>query len=143
MIQQPGPLQAPRCGPGNEPVGDRVSLAYDAAMIIIRAAESLGQDLRGDAPREWDLRSILPVTVHTKITEQVRERPFEGVSGIIKFDGDSGEPTEKRISLLRVEKIPDVQARPTEVFHCGRARLGDDPACGTPVPASTTDRRPR
>jgi hypothetical protein len=62
---------------------------------------------------------------------------------VIRFDGDSGEPTGKRISLLRVEKILAAQARPTEVFHCGRANPDDEPACGIPLAPNTTDRRPR
>ncbi len=135
LIQRPGLLQPPRCGPENEPVGDRGSLGYDSAMIILRAVENLGQELRRDSPHEWDPRSILPIAVHTKIVEQIRESPFEGVSGMIKFDGDSGEPTDKRISLLHVDKIPE--ARPVEVFHCGRAYPDDDPTCRQP------DRRPR
>ena len=137
LIQQPGLLQPPRCGPGTEPVGDRSSLTYDAAMIIIRAVESLGQELRRDSPHEWDPRSILPVAVHAKMIAQIRESPFEGVSGMIKFDGDSGEPIDRRISLLKVEKISDVQAQPVEVFHCGRAHPDEDPTCRQP------DRRPR
>ncbi|MGH3751995.1 MAG: hypothetical protein ACRDRP_04735 [Pseudonocardiaceae bacterium] len=138
LIQQPGLLQPPRCGPGSEPAGNRSALTYDAAMIILRAVESLGQELRRDSPQEWDPRSILPIAVHTKIVERIRESPFEGVSGMIKFDGDSGEPTDKRISLLHVEKIPD--ARPVEVFHCGRAHPHDDPTCRQPT---TADRNPR
>jgi hypothetical protein len=52
---------------------------------------------------------------------------------MIKFDGDSGEPTDKLISLLYVATIPAPQARPegrpVEVFHCGRAHPNDDPTC--------------
>jgi hypothetical protein len=138
LIRQPGLLQPPRCGPGNEPAGDRSPVAYDAAVIILRAVESLGQELRRDSPHEWDPNSILPVAVHAKIVEQIRASPFEGVSGMIKFDEDSGEPIDKRISLLYVEKIPE--ARPVEVFHCGRAHPNDDPTCRQP---DTADRRPR
>ena len=129
LIQQPGLLQPPRCRSGNEPVSDRLPLTYDSAMMLLRAVEGLGQELRGDSPHEWDPRSILPIAVHAKIVEQVHESPFEGVSGMIEFDGDSGEPTDKLMSLLYVAKIPDVQARPVEVFHCGRAHPNDDPAC--------------
>ena len=132
LIQQPGLLQPPRCGPGNEPVSDRLPLAYDSAMILLRAVEGLGQELRGNSSQEWDPRSILPIAVHAKIVEQVHESPFEGASGMIEFNGDSGEPTDKLISLLYVAKIPDVQARPVEVFHCGRAHPNDDPACRQP-----------
>ena len=132
LIQQPGLLQPPRCGPDKEPAGSRDALEYDAIMIIIRAVENLGQELRRDSSHEWDPLSILPVAVHAKIVQQIQDSPFEGVSGIIKFDGDSGEPTDKPISLLKVEKIPDVQVRPVEVFHCGRAYPSDDPKCRQP-----------
>jgi hypothetical protein len=64
------------------------------------------------------------------------------VSGVIKFDDDSGEPTNKRNSLLYVEQIPDAQARPVEVFHCGRAHPNDDPTCRPPS-SNTTDGFPR
>lgn len=77
--------------------------------------------------------------MHTKIVERIHEKPFEGVSGMIKFDGDSGEPIDKQISLLHVEKIPAVQAQPVVVFHCGRAYPNDDPTCRQPNP---TDRPP-
>jgi hypothetical protein len=80
LIQQPGLLQPRRCGLGNEPVGARLPLAYDSAMMMLRAVEDLGQELRGDSPHEWDPRSILPITVHAKMVEQIHERPFEGVS---------------------------------------------------------------
>jgi ABC-type branched-subunit amino acid transport system substrate-binding protein len=129
LIQQPGLLQPPRCGPDKESAGSRDALEYDAVMIIIRAVENLGQELRRDSSHEWDPHSILPVAVHAKIVQQIHDSPFGGVSGIIKFDGDSGEPTDKRISLLKVEKLPDVQVRPVEVFHCGRVYPGDDPKC--------------
>jgi hypothetical protein len=101
-------------------------------MMMLRAVEGLGQELRGNSPHEWDPRSILPITVHAKMVEQIHERPFEGVSGMIKFDGDSGEPTDKTISLLHVAKIPAVQVPPVEVFHCGRAHPNDDPTCRAP-----------
>jgi hypothetical protein len=132
LIQQPGLLQPPRCGPDKQPAGSRDALEYDAATIIIRAVESLGQELRRDSSREWDPHSILPIAVHAKIVHQIHESPFEGVSGLINFVGDSGEPTDKRISLLRVEKIPDAQVRRVEVFHCGRAYPSDDPRCRQP-----------
>ena len=142
LIQTPGLLEPQRCGPGNEPIGNRDALGYDAAMIILRAVESLGKELRRDSPHEWDPRSILPIAVHTKIVEQNHRSPFEGVSGVIKFDDDSGEPTNKRNSLLYVEQIPDAQARPVEVFHCGHAHPNDDPTCRPPS-SNTTDGFPR
>jgi hypothetical protein len=51
---------------------------------------------------------------------------------MIKFDGDSGEPTDKSISLLQVAEIPAVQVPPVEVFHCGRAHPNDDSTCRPP-----------
>jgi hypothetical protein len=132
LIQQSGLLQPPRCGRDNQPAGSRDALEYDATVIIIRAVESLGQELRRDSSREWDPHSILPIAVHAKIVHQIHESPFEGVSGLINFVGDSGEPTDKRISLLKVEKIPDMQVPRVEVFHCGRAYPSDDPRCLQP-----------
>lgn len=132
LIQKAELLQPPRCGQENEEneeVGERVPLAYDSARLVLNAVKELGQDLRRDSSQEWNPRSIVPIAVYVKIFEQVHQRPYSGVSGIIDFENNSGEPVERRISLLRVEDISGINFRPKEVFHCGRARPGDDPAC--------------
>lgn len=135
LIRESGLLDPPRCGPENEPVGDRVPLAYDAARLVLRAVEELSLDLRGNSRQEWDPRSIVPVAVHVKIRELVNDQsPFDGVAGTINFTKSSGEPVQKRISLLRVVDVSKINERPVEVFHCGRARPDDDPACRRPTP---------
>jgi hypothetical protein len=144
LVQKPGLLNPRRCGSENDPVpvGERVSLAYDAAMLILRAVEGLSLDLRrGDSPQEWDAHSIVPVAVVVKIRELVHERPFDGVAGPINFEGGSGEPVKKRIALLRVANVSDTKTGPIEVFHCGHARTDDDPACRQPSPQSVWPRR--
>lgn len=129
LIQKAGLLQPPRCGQENEEVGERVPLAYDSARLVLDAVKELGQDLRRDTSQEWNPRSIVPIAVYVKIFDRVHQRPYDGVSGTIDFENNSGEPVERRISLLRVEDISEINFRPKEVFHCGRARPGDDPAC--------------
>lgn len=64
--------------------------------------------------------------------ELVQERPFDGTAGTIVFKSGTGEPVNKRISLLQVIDVSDTAARPVEVFHCGRAVPADDPACRQP-----------
>ncbi|MGH3974111.1 MAG: hypothetical protein ACRDS9_12430, partial [Pseudonocardiaceae bacterium] len=82
LIQENGLLSPPRCGPEREPVGQRLGLAYDATMLILRAVQDLGLDLRHNSPQEWDPRSIVPVAVHVKMRELVHGgRPFDGVAG--------------------------------------------------------------
>ena len=143
-------LNPRRCTGGGgwstEQVGERVSLAYDSAMLIIDAVENLAGRLRSE---KWDPRSINPVSVHAEMFGQYSvmptgsskkddaepknytEKPFDGVSGSIWFDL-SGVPVHKRISLLALRDISDPKQLPVEVFHCGIVQAGDDPACRRP-----------
>jgi hypothetical protein len=138
LVQQPDLLQPPRCGDGEpnggEPVGERVPLTYDAAMLVVQAVERLAGRLRtGEPPPAWNPRSISPVAVYMAILGQNnRSNPFPGVTGSMLFDPGSGEPRDKRISILQAASIPDVDAPFVEVFHCGIDRLGDDPSCRQP-----------
>jgi ABC-type branched-subunit amino acid transport system substrate-binding protein len=131
-VGAPKLLDPPRCGDDGEPVGERVSLSYDAAMLVVQAVERLGGRLRPDQSQRWDTGSINPVAVHAEIVGRNRVTPFAGVSGQILFQPDNGEPRDKRISLLQVQSIPDLHTTPREVFHCGVARLdgNPDPSCG-------------
>ena len=131
-IQKAELLHPRRCGQENEPAGERISLAYDSARLILDAVKDLGLDLRRNSLQEWNPRSIVPVAVHVKILEQVHQRPFNGVSGTIEFEEGSGEPVGRRISLLQVKDVSDINSQPVEVFHCGRARPDDNPACRQP-----------
>jgi hypothetical protein len=136
LIQTPGLLDPQRCGQGNKsPVGERVPMTYDAAMLVLQAVEDLGKDFHRDSPREWDPRSIVPVTVYLKIRQQIHKMLFEGATGTINFSDDNddpGEPIDRRISLLQVNSVSDLGTPPNEVFHCGHAQPNDDPACRTP-----------
>ncbi|MEV4759910.1 hypothetical protein AB0J86_33105 [Micromonospora sp. NPDC049559] len=120
-------LDPPRCVDGTAPpVGERVSLAYDAAMMVVRAVESLAARLRHASPQQpWEPRAVNPVGVHAEVLRQNAGQGYPGVSGLIRFPPDSGRPEAKRIALMRVERIPDVAGEVREVYHCGRA---DDPA---------------
>lgn len=133
-IQEPNLLTPPRCdgGESNEPVGERVALAYDSAMLPLQAVESLVERLRLDQQQEWDPRSITPILVHAEMLRQNALKPFTGVSGSIMFEPNSGEPIEKRISLLRVNSIPDLTVQPVEVYHCGIVQAGDSAGCRRP-----------
>src|SRR5262249_34874104 len=126
-------------GGSAEQVGERSPLAYDAAILIIDAVQNLAGRLRRE---EWDPYSIDPVAVHAEMfgqysvipaepNKKYTEKPFDGVSGSVWFDL-SGVPVNKRISLLEIQDITSLKRLPTEVFHCGIARAGDDPACGKP-----------
>jgi hypothetical protein len=134
-VRAPDLLSPPRCGDGDSrtPVGERVPLAYDAATMVTQAVERLAGRLRTDEPQPWDPRAINPAAVHAEILGSNQRSPFPGVTGSIRFHGDTGEPIDKRISMLRVERIPDVNAPLVEVFHCGVARVDDDPACRRPT----------
>jgi hypothetical protein len=133
LVRAPDLLSPPRCDPARsgEGVGERVGLAYDSAMIMLRAVQALGVRLRGDQRQRWNPRAITPVGVYTEIRRQNLERPFPGVTGAIKFD-DAGEPVRKVIHLLRVKNIPDAGSPPAVVFRCGTARDGDPATCRRP-----------
>ncbi|SCG81130.1 type 1 periplasmic-binding domain-containing protein [Micromonospora rifamycinica] len=124
-------LDPPRCRDGaGVPVGERVSLAYDAAMMMVRAVESLAARLRhADPGWRWDPHAVNPVGVHAEVLRQNAATGYPGVAGVIRYAPDSGEPVAKRLALLRVARVPDVAAEPVEVFHCGAADGGPDPGC--------------
>ncbi|WP_422773066.1 hypothetical protein ACN28C_08985 [Plantactinospora sp. WMMC1484] len=134
-VQADNLLDPPRCreeGP-RVPVGERVSLAYDAAMMVVRAVESLAARLRHGSPREaWNPRAVNPAGVHTEVLRQNAEGGYPGVSGLITFAPDSGEPVAKRLSLLRVDRVTDVDTEAVEVFHCGSADGPADRGCRQP-----------
>ncbi|MBN3931389.1 hypothetical protein IQ279_17425 [Streptomyces verrucosisporus] len=115
-------LEKPRCtgpdgdGPG-EPVGERVGLAYDSAVLLLEAVESLTARVRpSDGP--WNPRLIGPVAVHTEVLRRNLDRPFSGATGRIEFHRDGGEPVGRTISFLRVDDITDLDEPPREVFRC-------------------------
>ncbi|HYN97100.1 MAG TPA: hypothetical protein VES42_24945 [Pilimelia sp.] len=130
-------LQPPRCGDGDAPVGERVSLAFDAATMLVRAVESLAARLRHADPRQrWEPRALNPVSVHAEVLRQNAEQGYPGVAGVVRFGADSGEPVAKRLSLMRVQRVTDVRTAPVEVFHCGAADAAGDGACAAgPGPA--------
>ncbi|MCM0678987.1 hypothetical protein NCC78_30600, partial [Micromonospora phytophila] len=81
-IQADDLLDPPRCRPDNpHQVGERVSLAYDAAMMMVRAVESLAARLHHAGPRQrWEPGSVNPVGVHAEVLRQntgaaIREWP--------------------------------------------------------------------
>ncbi|MCW3840848.1 hypothetical protein ONA70_12140 [Micromonospora yasonensis] len=112
-------------------MGERVSLAYDASMMMVRALESLAARLRhADNGRRWEPRSVNPVGVHAEVLRQ-NAGGYPGVAGLIRYAPDSGEPVAKRLALLTVARVPDVAVEPVEVFHCGVADGGPDPGCRT------------
>ncbi|WP_238434352.1 type 1 periplasmic-binding domain-containing protein [Micromonospora tarensis] len=131
-IQADDLLDPPRCRPGSEEqVGERVSLSYDAAMMLIRAVESLAARLHHADPRQrWEPRSVNPVAVHAEVLRQNAGQGYRGVAGLIRFTPDSGEPVDKRLALMRVEQVPDVATAPVEVFRCGVADTSGPAACG-------------
>ncbi|MBQ1020498.1 hypothetical protein KBX71_21850 [Micromonospora sp. D93] len=131
-IQADDLLDQPRCRPGSEEqVGERVSLAYDAAMMLVRAVESLAARLHHADPRQrWEPDSVNPVGVHAEVLRQNAGQGYPGVSGLIRFTPDSGEPVDKRLALMRVEQVPDVARAPVEVFRCGVADVPGPAACG-------------
>jgi hypothetical protein len=130
-IQAPNLLTPARCAPGSqEPVGERVGLAYDSTMMMLRAVRELGGRLRRDTGQKWNPDSITPVAIYTEILRQNREKPFPGVTGDITFDAH-GEPVHKPISLLEVKSIPKM-APPIAVFQCGAVKGGDPPTCLRP-----------
>ncbi|MEU9742962.1 hypothetical protein AB0E12_27650 [Micromonospora chersina] len=124
-------LDPPRCRDGaGPPVGERVSLAYDASMMMVRALESLAARLRhADTGRRWDPRAVNPVGVHAEVLRQNAAGGYPGVGGLVRYAPDSGEPVAKRLALLTVARVPDVAAPPVEVFACGVADGGPDPGC--------------
>ena len=130
-IQAGDLLDPPRCRPDHpHPVGERVSLAYDASMMMIRAVESLASRLHhGEPLQRWDPRSVNPVAVHTEVLRQNAGQGYPGVAGLIRYPPDSGEPVDKRLALLRVERVPDVAGEPVEVFHCGIADRPEPAPC--------------
>ncbi|WP_433550826.1 hypothetical protein ACQP08_23550 [Micromonospora zamorensis] len=131
-IQADDLLDPPRCRPDSgHQVGERVSLAYDAAMMMIRAVESLAARLHhADSRQRWEPTSVNPVAVHAEVLRQNAGQGYRGVAGLIRFTPDSGEPVDKRLALLRVEQVPQVATAPVEVFRCGLADAPDPVPCG-------------
>lgn len=123
-------FESPPCSQGNREIPERLPLAYDGATLVLEAVEGLDQDLRGGSRQEWDPRSIVPISVYLKIRQRVRQAPFDGITGTLSFldnGSDPGEPVERRISLLKVRSVPDFNALPVEVFHCGQVQTSDSP----------------
>ncbi|MEV4482320.1 hypothetical protein [Micromonospora coxensis] len=99
-------------------------------MMVVRALESLAARLRhADTGRRWEPRSVNPVGVHAEVLRQNAAGGYPGVAGVIRYGPDSGEPVAKRIALLTVARVPDVDAAPVEVFGCGSVDGGPDPGC--------------
>ncbi|HET8662135.1 MAG TPA: hypothetical protein VFM55_24520 [Micromonosporaceae bacterium] len=140
-VQADNLLDPPRCRPGtDEPVGERVSLAYDAASLVVQAVERLAAQLRHANPEPWDPRAIKPLTVHREILLQnIAEDGFDGVTGLIRFRRDSGTPNARRLTLMKVERITDVKTPPQEIYWCETStppahepQRRPEPHCGEP-----------
>jgi hypothetical protein len=117
------------CSGSSSPPGERVSLAYDAATMVTGAVESLAIRLRGADPAvSWDPHAITPVAVHAEILRRT-QIGFTGVTGTIQFGETSGEPVNRRISLMEVQSVPDYGIPPEEVYYCISARAGERPPC--------------
>ncbi|MGY1452721.1 hypothetical protein [Streptomyces sp. SS8] len=130
-------LEKPRCtgssggGPG-EPVGERVGLAYDSAVLLLEAVESLTARVRpSDGP--WNPRLIGPVAVHTEVLRRNVDRPFSGATGRIEFHRDGGEPVGRTVSFLRVDDITDLDEPPREVFRCEGTGADGETVCAEPA----------
>ncbi|HEY0639750.1 MAG TPA: hypothetical protein VGD67_19050 [Pseudonocardiaceae bacterium] len=146
LIRRADLLSPPRCVAAEDgsssgvPVGERVSLAYDAAVLVREAVERLGARLRPQDPGPWDPRAVNPAGVHAEILRRNEVQPFEGVTGVLALDQETGVPRDKRQSLLRVDNITDVLTPAYEVFHCGRATKEEpaepDAPCRAVAPAS-------
>ncbi|MFB9544191.1 hypothetical protein [Micromonospora sagamiensis] len=129
-------LDRPRCVPGGDQVGERVSLAYDATTMVVRAVESLATRLHHDDSPRWRPEAVNPVGVHAEVLRQIDGDGYRGISGLLRVDVDSGVPEQKRLAMMRVERVPDVTAEPVEVFHCGVADTWQqDPPCAASRPA--------
>lgn len=127
-----GLLMPTRCQDGSgEPVGERVGLAYDSAMLLLDAVESLAVRVRPD-DQPWEPERIDPVAVHTEVLRKHEIQPFSGAAGAVKFSAGGGEPVNKRITLLRVADISKPALPPVEVYRCGIGRVGERPGCGEP-----------
>ncbi|MTE21940.1 hypothetical protein F0L17_23065 [Streptomyces sp. TRM43335] len=131
-----GTLDPPRCAGGgsdapDEPVGERVGLAYDSAKLLLRAVETLTARIRL-SDDSWNPRLITPTAVHTEVLHQNGHNPFWGATGRIEFHRDGGEPIGRAISFMRVENITDVDERPREVFRCQGAKEDGRTDCERP-----------
>ncbi|MFY1650375.1 hypothetical protein ACN27J_05705 [Solwaraspora sp. WMMB762] len=137
LIRRDDLLGERRCVDGSgPPVGERVALAYDATMMLIAAVEQLAARLNVGS-RPWDARAVSPVAVFTEVLRQNAAAAYPGVTGPTRFSADTGEPVEKRLSLMYVASVPQVDQEPQEVFYCGRAQPEDPPGCH-PAPATPT-----
>lgn len=132
LIRKPGLLPEARCVEGVNPqVGERVALAYDAAMMLLLAMEKLAARLSVDN-RPVDPEAISPLALYTEVLRQNAMAPYPGVTGPVRFNPDTGEPMEKRISLMSVRSIPEATEEPQEIYFCGIARVGDPTGCHRP-----------
>ncbi|MBV9011200.1 MAG: hypothetical protein JO272_03985 [Pseudonocardiales bacterium] len=128
-------FSSPPCSQGNRQIAERIPIAYDAAELVLQAVEGLSNELQGNsqqegnAQQEWDPRSIVPVAVYLEIRQELHQKPFFGVTGLINFadnEPDPGKPINRQISLLKVNSVPDVNTLPVEVFHCGGQGQAND-----------------
>jgi hypothetical protein len=128
-------FSSPPCSRGNRQIDERVPITYDAAELALRAVEDLSNQLQGNsqqegnAQQEWNPRSIVPVAVYLEMRQELHQKPFFGVTGLINFaddEHDPGEPVNRQISLLKINSVPDVNTLPVEVFHCGGQSQAND-----------------
>jgi hypothetical protein len=126
-----GQLDSRYCKNGDGVIGERISAAYDAAELTLDAVQNLNEDsfLRDGSQQEWNPRSIVPANMYLKILQKIHRTPFDGVTGTINFQDvgdDPGEPVRKRISLLKVDDVSDINVAPKEVFHCSEPRAANE-----------------
>ncbi|WFE28295.1 hypothetical protein O7623_03530 [Solwaraspora sp. WMMD791] len=129
LIRRDDLLGQRRCtGDTGPPVGERVALAYDATMMLTDAMKELGARLTVGS-RPWDPAAVSAVALFTEVLRQNTAGAYDGVTGPTTFHAGTGEPVEKRLSLMYVASVPQVDQEPQEIFFCGRAHPEDPPGC--------------
>jgi hypothetical protein len=139
LLQRENLLPQPRCDQDHPdpqtkapaPVGERVALAYDAAVIVVAAFDSLASQLRTPDPtRTWRPAAVISLAVRAEAL-RLNASGFVGVTGAIEFAPDTGDPIDKRISIIKVDsiRITGTTEPIREAFYCGSDEIGSDPAC--------------
>ncbi|MCG8916521.1 hypothetical protein L6E12_12050 [Actinokineospora sp. PR83] len=110
------------------PVGERVGLAYDAVLLLVRTTQDL---IAGKSDKSLPD----PLYLYTAITDHTRDEPYQGVTGPLSFT-PGGVAQDKHLALLCVPDLPNAftpdHPVPDRVHEIGRRAASDAPAVSRP-----------
>jgi len=119
-----------RCAAGDEPVGERVGLAYDAVRLLVDLVhQTVAHRPNGGAGQRWAPDELSPGQLYTTALQYTVEHPYPGITGDIAF-GQDGVVVGKRLTLLCVLDIKHAFADAAHVPYEVYAVEGGAPVVG-------------